>query len=206
LLRPHGRRRGGRAALALAALAAACTPHATTPGHPAHGVLLITMHEDRLRPSASEPKRTTTQIFTISTGGRITLFYSLVRDSATDRVLEETRWSRARPSVFEDRDWRRCHAESGRPPDPQMSTTGALLTDILGPEKPTSDARVLSPGVWEIDRGLMRLRIRQRGSGWFDRTVLVGSARHFQTRIHNVSKAYIGAFPNWCRGWPCVTG
>ena len=187
----------------LAAFAVACAPHAAASGH---GVLLITMHEDRLRPSAGEPKGTTTQIFTTTTGSRIDRIYALVRDSATSQVLEETRWSRARPSVFEDRDWRRCRAETGPPPYPRLSTTDALLTDILGPENRTSDARVLKPDVWEIDRGIMRLRIRQLGAGWSDRTVLVGSARHFESRIHGVSSAYVEKLPEWRRGWPCSAG
>ena len=80
----------------LAVFAVACAPHATASGH---SVLLITMHEDRLRPSAGEPKGTTTQIFTTTTGSRIDRFYALVRDSATSQVLEETPGPRAAVGV-----------------------------------------------------------------------------------------------------------
>lgn len=164
-------------------------------------VVVVTEHEDRHGFAGGEPPAVVTQIFLQRAGDRIDRFYAIARDAATGRFVEEDRWSRTAPSTFETRDWRACRADTGRPPDPPMTTVGALLTDLLGPRSRPDGARSVAPHVWEIHRGPMRVRVRENGGGWLDRTVTSGAGEHLTNTVHDVSMRPVRAFPGWRTGW-----
>ena len=168
---------------------------------PDAAVVVVTEHEDRRGTTGGEPPAVVTQIFLRRAGDRIDDFYAVVRDAATGRLVEEDRWSRARPRVFETRDWRACRADAGPPPDPPMTTVGALLSDLLGPRRRPEGARSVAPHVWEIRRGPMRVRVRENGAGWLDRTVTTGTADRLTSTVHDVSARPAAAFPGWQAGW-----